>query len=83
MEDENTRYVKGSSRVVPAKTNHKHEYIRVFTNTRIRLHNGLVTEKKYRFQLPDRCVVCGHTSRKRRQAVEIEVSPEEYRYLRG
>ena len=79
MYDENdTRYVKTSRKVTPPKADHKHEYVRAVTYMYIRRFDGSVTEDKHRFTAPDVCVECGHRSRSRTEAVEVEVSPAEY-----
>jgi hypothetical protein len=84
MDDEqDVRYVKGSQKTPPTKADHKHEYIRPFAMLRLRRFDGTVTEEKYKSYLRASCVECGYVRRTwNHDALEVEVSPEEYRRLR-
>jgi hypothetical protein len=83
-EDDNTPYVKGSQKVTPKKTDHKHEYIRPFYMNRIRRFDGTITTDKYKFTLPIECVICGNIKKRARRGTytEIEVSVTEGHKLR-
>lgn len=77
-----TPYAKGSQKATPPKADHKHEYFRAITYMRIRRFNGTITDTKYQFSLPAECIDCGHHNRKvYSTALEIEVSPREYKKL--
>lgn len=79
-----TPYVKKSQKSSPPKTDHKHEYISIFTRMRIRRMDGSITQEKYKFYLPTRCIDCGHTNKKAYlKAVEVEVTPAEYRKMKS
>ena len=80
--ENDTPYVKGSTRTTPSKADHKHEYVRAVTYMHARF-DGYVSAEKYRFTAPDECIICGHRSRKRTAAVEVEVSPAEFRKIKN
>lgn len=82
--EEETPYVKSSRKPTPPKANHKHEYFRYVAWNRIRRFDGSITTEKYKFSLPAMCIDCGHIHRKAYStAVEIEVSPKEFRRLKN
>ena len=81
--ENDTPYVKGSTRSTPKKSDHRHEYVRAVTYMRIVRFNGGLSDEKYRFAAPDECIICGHRSRKRTEAVEVEVSPVEFRKIKN
>lgn len=80
--EQETPHVKGSQKATPPKADHKHEYFRTIAWNYIRRFNGTVSDTKYKFSLPATCIDCGHVNRKAYStAVEIEVTPKEYRKL--
>lgn len=81
--ENDTPYVKGSTRTTPSKADHRHEYVRAVTYMRVRRFDGSVSAEKYRFTAPDECIICGHRSRRRTEAVEVEVSPVEFRKIKN
>lgn len=81
--ENDTPYVKGSTRTTPSKSDHKHEYVRAVTYMHARF-DGYVSAEKYRFTAPDECIICGHRYVGRNpNAVEVEVSPAEYRKIKN
>lgn len=82
LDELETRYRKSRKKPPPPKTDHKHEYLIIFTMRSIRRFNGTMSERKYKFALPPYCVECGHTVKMsqgmKRNAIEIEVTPEEF-----
>lgn len=77
-----TPYYKGSQKTTPPKADHKHEYVIVFCKQRIRRFDDTITTEKYTFPLPPECIDCGHVNNGvRKQAVWIEVTPQEWRKM--
>ena len=84
LNDDKTTPHKKKAQPKPAKkADHEHEYIRFYMMARLQRFDGSVTEKKYKFTLPDECIDCGHASRcRRKDSVELEVSIREFRQMK-
>lgn len=77
-----TRHVKRSKKEAPTKTDHKHEYIRVFCWSKIRRFDGTLTEERYKLYLYPKCIDCGAVkTRHATNVTEVEVSVQEYKEL--
>lgn len=82
--EQETRHVKKAVKDTPPKADHKHEYVRAFTMSRIRRFDGSVTEEKYKFSLPPECIECGFQKPRARgiKCTEVEVTFREYKRLK-
>ena len=69
-----TPYNKGSQKKTPPKSDHQHEYVRVFKW--VYLKN---LDRKIKFHLSAECVNCGNIRRKwNTECIEVEVTAKEW-----
>ena len=69
-----TRHKKGSVKKSVPKSDHQHEYVRVFKL--VHLKN---LDRKVKFHLSAECVNCGHIRRKwNTECIEVEVTAKEW-----
>lgn len=69
-----TRHKKASVKKTVAKSDHQHEYVRVFKW--VHLKN---LDRKIKFPLKAECVDCGHFRRKwNTECIEVEVTAKEW-----
>lgn len=72
-----TKHVKRSKKQTMPKSDHQHEYVRVFTWVHLKYLDG-----KVKFPLKAECIDCGHIRRKwNAECVEVEVSAKEWEVI--
>lgn len=83
FDEDDTKYVKRSSKKTPPKANHRHEYFRYVTWVRIVRFDGSISDERYKRAGKITCIDCGHIRRYRGGVVfeEIEVSLKEFKQL--
>lgn len=81
--DNDTKYVKPSSKKTPPKANHRHEYFRYVTWARIVRFDGSISDERYKRGGKITCIDCGNIRRYKGRVdfEEIEVSVKEFKQL--